>query len=1141
MNIPANSSDARKQLELEAPSARYDSGAATLTGLPSTNSAVVPVAPLRIGDYRIIRKLGEGGMGVVYEAEQQHPRRPVALKVIRGGQFVGEYHVQLFQREVQALALLKHPGIAAIYDAGQTEDGQHYFAMELAPGAPLMEYVKQRSAQPDAGELRQRLEMFLKLADAISYAHQRGVIHRDLKPANILASDGTAAQTVNSAMVSRGEIKVLDFGLARITAAEEAGGSQLSAVGQIKGTLAYMSPEQVRGNPDEIDVRTDVYALGMILYELLAERLPYDVERASLPEALRTICEEPPKSLSQTWNETHTSRKSERLDRDVETIVLKALEKDPNRRYQAVAAMAEDVTRYLTNQPITARPPSAVYQFRKLVARHKALFAFLGALFVLLLGFGVTMAVQSARIARERDKAVAAEQMAATQRDTAERARGVAIAAQNAAEQARKAEEEQRLAAETNLALANEQRTRAEQGELASRQLVYASQMKLAQVAWDENRLGQMTELLERQRPQPGQADLRGFEWHYLWRLSNREVMRFEGHKLTVRAVAFAPDGKHLASGSIDGSIKLWDVATGQELFTRMRHTQKINPNSIPGVHAIAFSPDGKRFVTSGADALANLWAAVTGQELLMLKGHTGVVTSIAFSPDGKRLASGSGDGTSKLWDAATGEELHTLNGGGVAVRSVAFSPNSQQLATGSASGAVKIWNVATGQELPTFQEQNGRVTSIAFSSDGKRLAISAAGKVKLIDAATGRELTPLTEEAVISSVAFSPDGNQLAAGSQNGIVRLWDVANGQVLQVIKAEGVRALAFSPDGKRLATCGGHTVRLWALTGGPEPFVVINRPQGKFALSADSRRIVGAAFDNNPQFWDAITGQKLLTFPGNGGVRREDKPLEFALSPNGKLLATRTSEIIKLWNAGLGRELLTVKAQPGSGNYSTNLGSGALFFPDSKRLALGNGNGDVTLREASTGKELGVFKGLTTPVRSLALSPDGKRLAAGSTVGEVSLWDAVTRQELGKLRGLTAGGIDGIAFSPDGKRLALCNAEFIIRLFDVGTLQEITTLKGHGGSVTSVAFSPDGKRLASSSRDGTVRLWDLATGQELLTLKGATNQGGVIQVAFSPDGKRLAASGGGGGRGAGGTGTLTVWSAASDGDAPVRRNR
>ena len=346
--------------------------------------------PHEIGGFRILRKLGEGGMGIVYEAEQLSPRRCVALKVVRGGRFVDELSLRMFRREAETLARLVHPNIASIYEVGRTEDGQHFFTMELVPGRTLSAFVKERlgGGSPTPGQLRERLRLFATICRAVNHAHQRGVIHRDLKPSNIVVTEA-------------GEVKILDFGLARITDADapQATGV-LSEMGKIKGTLPYMSPEQTRADGRDIDSRTDVYSLGVILYELVSDGWPYDTQNVSIVQAVRTICEEPPRPLKRTSG-------GMAIDADLQTIAAKALEKEPDRRYQGAVALAEDVERYLSNQPILAHPPSTMYQLRKFAARHKGRVAAAGAIGLLLVALAVTMAVQAERVRKERDRATA--------------------------------------------------------------------------------------------------------------------------------------------------------------------------------------------------------------------------------------------------------------------------------------------------------------------------------------------------------------------------------------------------------------------------------------------------------------------------------------------------------------------------------------------------------------------------------------------------------------------------------------------------------------------------------------------------------------------------------------------------------------
>jgi eukaryotic-like serine/threonine-protein kinase len=360
---------------------------------PDDDHGSVPESPsgTTIGPYRVIREIGRGGMGVVYEAEQKRPRRPVALKVILGGRHVDAEAVRMFQRETDSLARLKHPSIAAIYESGSTEEGQHYFAMELVQGRSLSDVLEEKGAARSQADVRLRLVLFRKICAAVAYAHQRGVIHLDLKPSNILVLEAPGGDAP--------EIKVLDFGLARITDPEAGGATAVTAFGRIQGTLPYMSPEQIRGRRDEVDVRSDVYALGVILYRMLTGRLPYDLEGREITEAARIVCEEAPRPLrSAAGGEA-------RFDHDLTVVTLKALEKEPARRYSGVAALEEDVARYLDGRPILARPPSALYQIRKLVVRHKIPFAAAAALLVLLVGFAVAMTLQARRIAAERDRA----------------------------------------------------------------------------------------------------------------------------------------------------------------------------------------------------------------------------------------------------------------------------------------------------------------------------------------------------------------------------------------------------------------------------------------------------------------------------------------------------------------------------------------------------------------------------------------------------------------------------------------------------------------------------------------------------------------------------------------------------------------
>ena len=371
-------------------------------GFPDSDADLPP--PSQIGEFQIVSVLGKGGMGVVYEAQQRDPERRVALKVMRGGRLADEMQLRLFRREAQTLARLIHPNIAAIYEAGRTDDGLSFFTMELVRGEPLDKYVleKMGGERPSPAQLRDRLRLFATICRAVAYAHQRGVIHRDIKPSNILVvGDETPSGSSPSLSISGPPVptvKILDFGLARI-ADTDVEGTQLSRIGDIRGTLAYMSPEQARGDSREVDLRSDVYSLGVTLYETITGRFPYEIRTSSLMGVLKIIIDEPPRPLQQAF------RGGYRLDPDLWTITEKALEKDPDRRYPSADALAEDIERYLANRPILAHPPSTAYQVRKLVSRHRFGFATAASFLALLVAGAVVLAVQADKIRRERDRA----------------------------------------------------------------------------------------------------------------------------------------------------------------------------------------------------------------------------------------------------------------------------------------------------------------------------------------------------------------------------------------------------------------------------------------------------------------------------------------------------------------------------------------------------------------------------------------------------------------------------------------------------------------------------------------------------------------------------------------------------------------
>jgi WD40 repeat protein len=695
-----------------------------------------------------------------------------------------------------------------------------------------------------------------------------------------------------------------------------------------------------------------------------------------------------------------------------------------------------------------------------------------------------------------------------TAREKTNQARGHARAAEEKAAEARKAERE-------------------------ARQHAYVAHINLVQKALEEGNVAHAIELLDTQRPLPGHEDFRSFPWYYFWSYCHQDLIALRGHAGPALAVAFSPDGKSLASGGVDGAVRLWDVVARRERAALRGHAGQASSVSV------AFSPDGKTLAAGHSGGAVRLWDVVAQQELAVLEAHVRTVNAVAFSPDGKSLASGAEDGTVRLWDMAARKERAVLEGGKGPVLAVAFSPDSKTLTADHSGGAIRLWDVAAQKELAVLQHPESWLRSLAFSPDGKTLASGREdGTVRLWDVAAQQKRAALKGPAApVLAVAFSPDGKSLAAAYLDQTVRLWDVAARQELAALRGHAgeINAMAFSPDGKALASAAADgTVRLWDAATPREQtdlerhsggaYAVAFSPDGKFlASTAWAEGPPGVLFpilDQTVRVWDVPTGRQRAALKGHTGT-----VYAMAFSPDGKALASAAADgTIRRWDVATGQQRGSLPWRPPKEAWA------AAFSPDGKYLACNGDDHAVLLWDLDTAQcsaltghtdQVGTVPfSLDSKVSAVAFSPDGKSLASSAEDGAVRLWDVATRQERAFL-GAHWGGAYAVAFSPDGKSLASGGADGAVRLWDIATRQERAGLTGHTGTVYAMAFSPDGKALASADSAKVVRLWDVAARQELAVLRGHT--GLISSVAFSSDGKALAC--------AGERKTVRLWSAAT----------
>jgi WD40 repeat protein/serine/threonine protein kinase len=1048
-----------------------------------------------IGNYRLLQKIGEGGFGVVYMAEQERPIvRKVALKIIKLGMDTKQV-IARFEAERQALALMDHPNIAKVLDAGATETGRPYFVMELVCGIPVLKYCDEKRLPNE-----QRLRIFMDICDGIQHAHQKGIIHRDIKPTNVLVTllDGKPVP------------KVIDFGIAKATQQRLTDKTLFTRVEQFIGTPSYMSPEQAEMSGMDIDTRTDIYSLGVLLYELLTGCPPFDPKdfsRGGYDEIRRRIREdEPPTPSTRLSSLTHDDLTTIASDRrsdpvslrallrgDQDWIVMKAMEKERTRRYDSASALAEDLGRYLRHEPVSAVPPSRLYKLQKFARRNRGVLAATGtvaSLLVLAATISIWQAVR-ATVARGRESA-ALQSARRAEQDAMEKARS----------------------AQLNL---------------------YVSDMNLAHEAYREGNLQRAIDLLSRHAA----ADRREmpFEWRHLWKICQQgDALGTRRHSSAFTSLAFSRDGT-IAAGSDDGSVRLFQSDLKSELMAL---------DAQAGVVSVVFSSDGTKLVAATEHGDVKLWNTRTWENAITLPNAAPQKTSarVAFSPDAGKLAAASRSFGLRLWSARELAEVKTfpvVDSPAYEPRTVAYSPVGNVVATTGPGLSVRLWDADQLQELPPIDEAHTSYASaVAFSPDGTVLATGSWDTmVKLWDVHTRRHLATLIgHQAEVTSLSFSPDGERLASSSKDATVKLWRVGRwiardgatipSSTSAATPAEAVRqprssvwtiapyatlrghtqpvqCVTFSPDGNLLASAGSDgTLKLWPPDGPRQADVLVGHEDWPYcvAFSPDDQTLATGSFGGMVGLWDVVTC-RLKEPPWQ--AHRFDV-FKVAFSRDGNWLAScdsvwrvttgRSADSpgeVKLWNLPARRETNI----PG---VSTGIRALALS-PDGTLMAIGDRHGRLRLWDRRTSEYIADTT-IEDRLEAIRFSPDGRTIATTGPAA-TKLWSVPTCQQR---HSFDVGGFD-VAFSADGQMLA-AGCTPAVSVFSAATYQLLAVLEGHKTQVLGIAFSPDGRTLATGSVDHTVKLWNIEAGREVATLRG--HQGPVSCVTFSHDGNTLASS-------------------------------
>jgi serine/threonine protein kinase/WD40 repeat protein len=1103
------------------------------TDLPGRPAGAAEGPGTRIGPYKLLQQIGEGGMGVVYMAEQEHPvKRRVALKIIKPGMDSRQV-IARFEAERQALAMMDHPNIARVLDAGTTESGRPYFVMELVYGVPITKFCDDHQLNP-----RQRLELFVPVCQAIQHAHQKGIIHRDVKPSNVLV-------TMHD---DKPVPKVIDFGVAKAVEQRLTEKTLFTQFGAMVGTLEYMSPEQAEMNAFGVDTRSDVYSLGVLLYELLTGTTPLERKRlreAAYTEVLHLIKEmEPPRpsvrlSSSGDLPKIAAARKTEPahlpnlLRGEIDWIVMRCLEKDRTRRYESASALARDIERHLRDEAVEACPPSAAYRLRKFARKNRVVLstaAAFVALLVIAAGVSAWLAVQARRAEatadEKRGQAEMAEMQAGEERNRAQaewrRAEGAAEQARASAAQTRRALD--RLTVARGIQLA-------EEGNL------------FAALPWFVKPLehGELTP----QEEQLHRARLGFFLRHTTGRPILRQVFFTDG---PVRHAAWSTDGKRVLTGT-NALVQVWDVRSGAAIAT-LRHPAF--------VETAQFTPDGTR-VLATVGSTVWMWDARSGRSLgpplvdwgaclqhpLSLLPQTpwqfvgnvcaGKVVdagwehieSAEISRDGRRVLF-EYRRFLRLVDIQTRKPIQQWWSGRGETDNHALSPDGERLLL-IRDGRPAVHCTEGGKAMPLAIDPGSTVKSATFSPDGSRAVTAGKGGTRVWDARTWDPLTRIGDGTFYSGdqVRFSPDNRFLARWDFTFVgmyhLALWDVASGRLVRAFDDldRDLQGFDWSPDGRQfLRVSRQGEVRIWN-NSSPESLAAV-LPHGSQVTTAtygpDARMLLTAGEDGEVRIWDL--GHATVPFvlqPPEKGTLHSSMQMGYALGGGShsrtftKIIPAKGANGLD-WSAWPYQEAVARLLPPGT------LFQQAVVSPDQGRVLTSHvpsstATKELRLWDARTKRRLGKALQTESVFNCAAFSPDSRFVVVGSEDGTARLVDAGTGERTGSpLR--HGGPVLYAAFSPDGEVLVTCGSDRTARLWSTRTGQPIGDGLRHDDEVTVAAFSVDGQTVATAALDATVRLWDRrGTSRGILKSKSGLVRGlqfhpsGLLLVAFFNDTMRM----------------------------------